>query len=259
MTSIAASVGENGINQFSDVRIIQQLLNAHPFAENLPALLEDGLIGAKTIDRIQRFQADVVKMANPDGRIDPKGKTLAQLSSPPSQPNPTSSPSLDSQQLSPAGLDLLKKVESLRLAPYDDQTGQDINHWVRGATIGYGHLILADEWQSYQNSISKSQAEALLKKDLVPYSQAVLDAVSHPLQQNEFDALVILTFNIGGTNLRSSSVLKLINQPSAITNYPSLEAAWKAWNKSQGKVMQGLVNRRDAEWKIYSQGIYQVW
>ena len=36
-------------------------------------------------------------------------------------------------------------------------------------------------------------------------------------------------------------------------------AAWKAWNKSQGQVMQGLVNRRNAEWDVYSKNIYQRW
>ncbi|WP_425433722.1 glycoside hydrolase family protein [Nitrosomonas marina] len=56
-----------------------------------------------------------------------------------------------------------------------------------------------------------------------------------------------------------SSVLRMINNPSAKTRYPNLEMAWKAWRKSQGRVMQGLINRRNAEWRIYSEGVYEWW
>ncbi|ETW95549.1 MAG: hypothetical protein ETSY1_30095, partial [Candidatus Entotheonella factor] len=79
------------------------------------------------------------------------------------------------------------------------------------------------------------------------------------VNQHQFDAMVILTYNIGVPNFLSSSALKLINDPNAQTSYSSLESAWKAWNRSQGSVMQGLINRRNAEWKIYSQGIYETW
>jgi len=83
--------------------------------------------------------------------------------------------------------------------------------------------------------------------------------VTTNITQNEFDALVILTFNIGCNGFIDSSVLKLINNPKTTTRYANLEAAWKAWNKSQGKINNGLKNRRDAEWTIYTKGIYQKW
>ena len=57
----------------------------------------------------------------------------------------------------------------------------------------------------------------------------------------------------------SSAVLKLVNDPTAKTAHKDLESAWKAWNKSQGIVNAGLVNRRNAEWNIYSENIYQRW
>ncbi|ETW95567.1 MAG: hypothetical protein ETSY1_30090 [Candidatus Entotheonella factor] len=71
------------------------------------------------------------------------------------------------------GQDLLKKIESLRLNPYDDQTGKDISAWVKGATIGYGHLILQNEWDVYKNGITKEQAEALFAEDSIPYVNGV--------------------------------------------------------------------------------------
>ena len=164
-------------------------------------------------------------------------------------------------KLSEKASSLLKQVEELHLKPYDDQTGKAITAWTNGATIGYGHLIKSAEWNSYKNGISGPEANALFEQDLLPFVTSVQENITAGLKQNEFDALVILAFNIGpGKNgFSGSSVVKLVNDPNAVTGYKDLEAAWKAWNKSQGKVMKGLENRRQCEWKIYSQGIYERW
>ncbi len=161
--------------------------------------------------------------------------------------------------LSPEGVALLKSVEELRLQPYDDQTGQDATAWSKGATIGYGHLIGRDEWDQYKNGLTEAQADALFTSDLSPFESAVGSSVTIGLQQHEFDALVILAFNIGIAAIKSSSVVKLVNDPAAPTDYANLEAAWKAWNKSQGKVMKGLDNRRQCEWRIYTTATYERW
>lgn len=71
--------------------------------------------------------------------------------------------------------------------------------------------------------------------------------------------MVILAFNIGQGGFRNSAVAKLVNDPKAQTGHPSLEHAWKSWNKSQGKKNQGLINRRAAEWRIYTTAIYERW
>ena len=49
------------------------------------------------------------------------------------------------------------------------------------------------------------------------------------------------------------------NNPEIDTPYETLEAAWKAWNKSQGQIMEGLIKRRACEWDIYSRGLYAMW
>lgn len=162
-------------------------------------------------------------------------------------------------QMSQQGITLLQSIETLALQPYDDQTGQPIHNWVKGATIGYGHLIAQCDWSRYKDGITQPMAEDLCQQDLAPFIQTVNTKVKHPLTQQELDALVMLTFNIGIGNFSSSSALKLINDPSAHTAYPNLEAAWKAWNKSQGHVMRGLINRRQAEWDIYHRGDYHQW
>jgi len=69
----------------------------------------------------------------------------------------------------------------------------------------------------------------------------------------------MLAFNIGAGSFARSSVVKLVNDPTANSTYKSLEAAWKSWNKSQGKVMKGLDNRRQCEWDVYSRGVYNRW
>lgn len=161
--------------------------------------------------------------------------------------------------LSEDGAQLLQSIEKLALTPYDDQTGQPVDHWVKGATIGYGHLICQADWPTYQTGITQEAANQLFRNDLAPFIQAVNTRVTTQLKQHEFDALVILTFNIGTGNFASSSVLKLVNDPKAHTAYHDLEAAWKAWNKSQGKVSNGLINRRAAEWDIYCRCSYHTW
>lgn len=155
------------------------------------------------------------------------------------------------------GLELLKAYETLRLQTYDDQTSKDISSWVAGATIGYGHLIARNEWDIYKNGITEAQAETLFADDLAPFIAAVNRGISIDIAQHEFDACVILAFNIGVSGFSSSSVLKLINDSNATTDYDDLESAWKAWNKSQGKVSRGLQNRRNSEWKVYSQAVYE--
>lgn len=61
-------------------------------------------------------------------------------------------------QISEKGLRLLKGIETLRLMPYDDQTGKETKVWTMGATIGYGHLINQAEWGAYKNGITETAA-----------------------------------------------------------------------------------------------------
>lgn len=160
-------------------------------------------------------------------------------------------------QLSPKGLSLLKTLEGFRSAPYDDQTGKDTDRWVEGATIGYGHLIERDEWDDFQNGITREEAERLLRKDLRPFVEAVRNKTVGKLPQHQFDALVLLAFNIGRTAFSNSSALKLINNSNEQTPYQNLESAWKAWKRTQAGISPGLINRRKHEWKLFSTGTYR--
>lgn len=256
MAGIQASVGRGGENRPEDVLHVQRLLNAQPFAESLSPLAEDGVAGPNTIGRIERFQSAVLGFASPDGRVDPGAATMQALLAGPAEDGAEDPMGLT---VSGEAIELLKSIEGRRLEPYDDQTGEPVRHWVPGATIGYGHLIDRESWDRYRQGISAGEAESLLKADLEPFVQSIQTQVRRPLKQREFDALVILAFNIGTGAFASSSVLKLLNDPAADTAFDSLESAWKAWNKSQGREMAGLLKRREAEWKIFSDGVYERW
>lgn len=161
--------------------------------------------------------------------------------------------------LSANATNLLKEIEALHLKPYDDQTSKDITEWVKGATIGYGHVIAKVDWDTYKDGITEAKAATLFDTDLAPFVSAVGNAITVKITQSQFDALVIFAYNIGKSGFSGSSVVTLINDSKAKTGYLDLESAWKAWNKSQGKVMKGLDNRRQCEWNIYSQAVYKRW
>lgn len=152
--------------------------------------------------------------------------------------------------------DIMKKMEKLYLYIYDDQTSKATKKFVKGATIGYGHLITSQsEFNSFIAGITEKQADDLFDKDLKPFEDNVNKVVKTNLTQYQFDALVMLCFNIGGPNFNSSSVLKMVNGQK--TNYSTLESAFAAWNKSQGKIMNGLIKRRKLEYDLYSTGVYR--
>jgi lysozyme len=67
------------------------------------------------------------------------------------------------------------------------------------------------------------------------------------LNQNQFDALTSWTYNLGPTNLKSSTMLKVLNDG----NYDEVPEQIKKWNKAGGQVLNGLIKRRDAEAELF--------
>jgi YD repeat-containing protein len=255
-----------------DIPTPQLVVTAKSFASELadmPIMSQDELIasldipGLSTAETVSETAREMNRFAAAQAAMAALSASRMSQSSGGSNVQATairSSPLMpNSLMFSAGGSDLLKGIERLRLMPYDDQTGKSTKKWVKGATIGYGYLIPQNKWDKFKNGISKSDAEKLFKDKLKPFVSSVQDNVRVPLTQNQFDALVILNYNIGTPTFEKSSVLKMINDPSAKTKYATLEQAWKAFNKSQGKVMEGLNSRRNAEWNIYNNGVYQGW
>ena len=134
-------------------------------------------------------------------------------------------------KISPEGLALIKKFEGCELEAYQCSAGV----W----TIGYGHTKGVEEGMT----ITKDQAEQMLLEELIEYEVAVEEAVDNQLDQCMFDALVSWTYNLGPTNLNNSTMLKVLNAGK----YDEVPAQIKRWNKAGGKVLEGLVRRREAE------------
>ena len=129
------------------------------------------------------------------------------------------------------GISLIKKFEGCRLEPYFC-SGNVL-------TIGFGHTKDVVE----NMRITEDTAEALLKEDLKDFEEQVSNLVKVELNQNQFDALIAWTFNLGSGNLSSSTLLKKLNN----SEYDEVPAQIRRWNKAAGKVLDGLIRRREAE------------
>jgi hypothetical protein len=139
-----------------EVLLVQQLLNRHR-PPSLPRIAEDGGQGDETYGAIEEFQRRVMKLKKPDGRVDP-GARPPGLNQPPAvvvtyAADPASRQPTGAMRMSAKARELLRKLESLFLSTYDDQTGK-ATHVVKGATIGYGHLIAKAEWDTYKAASS---------------------------------------------------------------------------------------------------------
>jgi len=146
-------------------------------------------------------------------------------------------------QLSKTGIELLKHFEGCELKAYQDSVGV----W----TIGYGHTKGIYEGLE----ITQSEAEKMLVDELPEYEGYVSDKVVPMLQQHEFDALVCWVYNLGPTNLSSSTMLKKLNAGE----FKEVPFQMKRWDKAGGQPLLGLTRRRNAEallfkgeqWKDY--------
>ena len=83
-------------------------------------------------------------------------------------------------------------------------------------------------------------------------SKTVNRLVKVDLQQHQFDALVSFVFNVGSSNFETSTLLKYLNDGELHTVPHQLAR----WNKSDGKVVAGLVNRRAYEIALYEEADY---
>ena len=197
-------------------------------------------------------------------KLDDNGKPISSKLYKGQKPeNKTDKNETHAMKMSDDGINWLKDKEDKILDKqgyhiiYDDQTGKPVNTnepLPKGATIGYGHLIKNGE--DFRNGISEAKATELLRTDIAIAERAVRDNITVPLTQNQFDALTSLAYNIGAKNFADSTVVKYVNNPNFHSSvYPNLESAWKAWNRSQGEISNGLINRRQNEWDMYNRGI----
>jgi lysozyme len=146
------------------------------------------------------------------------------------------------RRVSPAGRELIKRHEGLRLEAYPDPaSGGD--PW----TIGYGHTHGVKKG----DRITAEQADAFLAYDLAWVEEAIAESVRVPISQDQFDALASLIFNIGAGAFRNSTLLRRLNAGDHI----GAAGQFERWVRAAGKVMPGLVKRRAEEAALFRAGM----
>jgi lysozyme len=154
-------------------------------------------------------------------------------------------------QMSSHGLALLKQWEGFESKVYRDSAGLP--------TIGVGHLLTKSELSSgkisingvsvrYVNGLTDQQVLDLLSQDVQPAQKTVNTNVKVALNPNQFDTLVSFTFNVGVAAFTGSTLLKLLNQ----AQYAEVPNQLLRWTRAGGQVVQGLVNRRQNEIKLWN-------
>ena len=137
---------------------------------------------------------------------------------------------------SPTGRTLIASFEGCVLTAYQDQRGI----W----SIGFGHtgaeVVEGLMW-------TQEQADTALADDLARRAEAPINSYLLPLNQNQFDALVSLVYNIGQGDFAISTVLRKLKQG----DFPGAATAILMWCKVNGETDPGLLRRREAEQAVF--------
>lgn len=206
-----------------------------------PEHLWNGLKTGYTMDGFRKAVSEAMEQLSLSGKpMMPPPPMPGQPAVPPppmpgTEPVPVYAPQGE-MSISDRGVELIAKYEGCRLSAYKCPAGV----W----TIGYGHTAGVKQGDTLQN---EQAAKALLKEDLKKYGGYVNDCVkkgmiSFPLTQNRFDALTSFTYNCGAGNLK-----KLVSGRDAATVAEKL----LLYNKGGGKVLAGLVRRREEERALF--------
>lgn len=142
--------------------------------------------------------------------------------------------------LSPAGAAMIQGDEDSRgpaLVAFKP-TPNDV--W----TIAWGHTKGVCEGMT----CTVEQAQAWFLEDMAWAQAAVLAAVTVPLNQNQFDALVSFTENEGATAFEESTLLRLLNAG----DYAGAAAQFSRWVYQRGQILPGLVTRRNQEAALFN-------
>jgi lysozyme len=141
-----------------------------------------------------------------------------------------------------AGIELIKKFEGFRSAPYKCPAGIP--------TIGYGATFYPNGTKVTMSdkAITEQEATTLLASMLIKFEQYVDSYCIDIINQNQFDALVSFCYNLGPNNLRTSTLLKKVN---VNPKDESIRAEFMKWNKAGGRALKGLTLRRTAEADLY--------
>lgn len=152
-------------------------------------------------------------------------------------------------KVSQKGIDLIHSFEQCKLEAYPDPGSRDGHPW----TIGWGST-----GPGIQKGVvwTRAQADARFVADLARFEIGVNMLLGGaPTTQNQFDALVSFAYNVG-LDIDDDTVAEGLGDSTLLKrhkagDFAGAQAAFAAWNKNDGKVMNGLVRRRAAEAALY--------
>ena len=144
--------------------------------------------------------------------------------------------------ISDEGISLIKRYEGYKITPYRCPAGL--------YTVGYGHLIgnglqLPDEWN---RTFSLGEIDGLLRTDLARFERGVLRYCTVYITQSQFDSIVSFSFNLGLGVLQRSTLRQKLNRG----NYDVASKEFLKYTRAGGKVLKGLVRRRQAEYNLFN-------
>lgn len=139
------------------------------------------------------------------------------------------------------GYKLIQGFEGLKLSAYKDSVGIP--------TIGYGNITYENGTKvKMGDKITQERADKLFQYFADKFASKVDVAITSDVNQNQFNSLVSLSYNIGIGAFQKSTILKKVNKnPKDLT----IKDEFMKWVNAGGKKIQGLVNRRKKESEIY--------
>jgi lysozyme len=145
-------------------------------------------------------------------------------------------------QISQKGLNLIKKFEGVKLKPYLCPAG------IPTISIGCTYYEDGTKVRMTDAPISEARATDIFLNVIKHYEKDVDSYCRDDINQNQFDALCVLCYNIGGPTLKKSTLLKKVN---INPNDPSIANEFAKYKYSAGKISKGLINRRLSESQLY--------
>ncbi len=145
-------------------------------------------------------------------------------------------------KLSDKGYDLIKKFEGYSDRPYLCAAGKP--------TISYGLTYYPNgkKVTMKDSKITKEEGDEMFYKIVSNFAADVLKLVKTNITVNQLNALTSFAYNVGVANFQKSTLLKLVN---INPNDAMIAKEFLKWNKANGKVLNGLTNRRIAESALY--------
>jgi len=153
-------------------------------------------------------------------------------------------------RMSNEGISFLEYEEGKKLKVYKDSSGYPtigIGHKLTKPEIKTGKIFIIDSLVDYSNGITEQECHNLLRQDIRTAENSINESVSVLIDQEQFDALVSLVFNIGTTAFETSTLLKKINS----NNFIDTPNEFRRWHFSKSKHVQALADRREREIELF--------